>query len=177
VTLADHGVAFSRGATAPDASLIVRRGFSDPRPSSVRIAHDPQLDLVSSSAGALYYVFGDGWYRWDFGTSSPRRTRFAANPPAPLLAYEGGRWFLHAGRPCRVGVVAVPRAGRRVTVASASRLRALTGARRDLCVELEELQWTGRQALSAWGVVPAESEESHSDEGLFGVVLAGKRLR
>lgn len=97
VALADRGVVFTRDASRPDTSLVVRRSFADARVSTVKIVNDPQPDLVPSSAGALYQAFGHGWYRWDFGQARPRRASFPANSAAQLLSYEHGRWFILTG--------------------------------------------------------------------------------
>ena len=88
VMLAAGGVVFSRGAIGEHPSLIVRRGFSDPAPTSVALPGDPQPDLAPSSAGALYYSFGRGWFRWDFGTRKPRATKFRASDQNTVLQYE-----------------------------------------------------------------------------------------
>lgn len=176
VTLADRGVVFTRNSTGPDLSWVVRVRFSSRVRTSVRIPHDPQPDLVASSAGALYYAYGRGWYRWDFG-QQPRGTRFRASPPAPLLAYEHGRWFLSTRRGCDFGVIAVGRDGSRHVVVSPRRLRSLVPSRSPSCVWLQAFASTGRRPLSAWALIPRESSEEHSDEGLFGVAYAGRAAR
>jgi hypothetical protein len=177
VTLADRGVVFTRVATDPDASRVVRRAFDARRSQRVKIPGDPQPELVPSSAGALYYVLGKGWYRWDFGRARPRRTRFMGDPPAPLLAYERGRWFLGTQRGCRAGVIERHR-GRQAVIASPSSLIAdVPTPHAGLCVQLGALTWTGRQPVTAWGVVPEESEEEHEEQGLVGFVSIGEPRR
>ena len=176
VALADRGVVFTRDSTNPDFSLVVRIPFASRKPSSVRIPGDPQPDLAPSSAGALYYVLRRGWYRWGFGRK-PRRTPFRANPPAPLLGYEHGRWLLSTKRGCDYGVVAVTDGGRRTVVVSARSLERLLPARPRRCVLLQATAWIGAQPLTAWALVPEKSSEEHSDRGLVGVGFAGKRLR
>jgi hypothetical protein len=177
VTLADDGVVFTRDGSNPDRSLIVRRAFSSRTLTAVTIAHDAQPDLIPSSAGAVYYVFGGGWYRWDFGRRRPHRTRFRTNPPAPLLAYEDGRWFLATRQGCDFGVVMLERDGHQRTIASPRRLRRLARSERRICTVLEAFAWTGRQTLTAWALAPKYSIDSHVDFGLVGVALAGSVLR
>jgi len=178
VTLADRGVVFTRTASDPDESFIVRRGFADRRASRVRIPRDPQPELLPSSAGALYHALGRGWFRWDFGRARPRRTAFAAEPPVPLLGYERGYWFRMTNRGCRYGVVAQHDRGVRTTIASPSRLMAAAGTsdHEGLCVQLGGLTWTGRQPITSWGVIPEESEEEHEEHGLVGLIDIGPPL-
>ena len=175
VSLADHGVVFTRDSTNPDLSWVFRIRFSTHVLTRVLIRGDPQPDLVPSSAGALYYVFRRGWYRWDFG-GRPRRTSFRANPPVPLLGYERGRWLLATRRGCDFGVVALTPGGRRTVVVSPRRLKRLVRSRSRLCVVLQAAAWVGGQPLLAWALVPPVSSEEHSDEGLFGIAFAGKPL-
>jgi hypothetical protein len=176
VTLADRGVVFTRDSTNPDLSWVVRIRFSTRVLTSVQIRRDPQPNLVPSSAGALYYVFGRGWYRWDFG-GRPRGTPFRANPPAPLLNYERGRWLLSTRRGCDFGVVALTAGGRRTVVASPRRLKRFVPSGSPRCVLLQAAAWVGAQPLTAWALVPPKSSEEHSDKGLFGLAFAGKLLR
>jgi hypothetical protein len=173
VTLADDGVVFTRDGSNPDRSLVMRRAFSDGALTAVAIARDPQPDLIPSSAGAIYYVLGRGWYRWDFGQRRPHRTRFRANPPAPLLAYEDGHWFLASRRGCDFGVVMLERNGQSRTIISPGRLRRLASPERRVCTVLEGFAWTRRQALTAWALAPKFSIDSHVDFGLVGVAFAG----
>jgi hypothetical protein len=179
VTLADRGVVFTRTASGPDVSFIERRAFAAPRVSAVKIAGDPQPELVPSSAGAVYFALDRGWYRWDFGRSPPHRMRFAANPPAQLLAHEAGRWFLLTRRGCRSGVASVEQHGSRTIVAAPSTLvkAAVRSTPEGICVDLGSLVSTARQPLTAWAVAPEESEEEHTDVGVAGVVYAGGRVR
>ena len=85
VGLADQGVVFVRGAIGPQPSFIVRRGFSDAKATRLAVPNDPQPDLAPSSVGALYYAFGRGWYRWDFGRPDTRLTRFLGARQTPVL--------------------------------------------------------------------------------------------
>ncbi|MGH2945471.1 MAG: hypothetical protein ACRDPC_04295 [Solirubrobacteraceae bacterium] len=176
VALADRGVVFTRNASGPDTSLVVRRSFADARVSTVKIVNDPQPDLVPSSAGALYHAFGRGWYRWDFGQTRPRRASFPANSAAQLLGYEHGRWFILTHDGCEAGVVAVRDAGRRTRIGPPPAVRARAAHAHRTCIALGSLAWTGRQALTAWGLVPAESLEGHSDAGIAGVGHIGAAL-
>lgn len=174
IALADRGVVFTRDSTGPDLSLVVRIRFSTNVRTRVQLHHDPQPNLVPSSAGALYYVLGRGWYRWDFG-GQPRRTVFRANPPSPLLGYERGRWLLATRRGCDFTVTAVDRSGRHSVIVSPRRLKRVLPAGPRRCVILQAASWLGRQPLTAWAVIPRNSSEEHSDEGLFGVAFAGHR--
>jgi hypothetical protein len=176
VTLADRGIVFTRNGTSPDRSLVVRRAFTGRRLSQVEVLHDPQPDLVASSAGALYYAFGRGWYRWDFGQRRPHRTGFRMNPPAQLIAYERGRWYLATRRGCNFALESI-RAGRPRTLVSPATLHRLVHSEAKLCVVLRSLTWTGRQALTAWAIFAPESSEEHSDHGLAGAALASDALR
>jgi hypothetical protein len=176
VTLAERGVVVARDGTDPDGSFIVRLAFSDRTPTQVAVPDDPQPDLVPSSAGALYYALGRGWYRWDFGEARPHRTGFAANPPATLLGYEQGIWFLATQNGCTSTVVAVDR-GRRRAITSAQELRALDRATSELCVTLAAFNWTGRQVLTGWALSPQVFFDAHSDFELAGVALGSDVLR
>jgi hypothetical protein len=175
VTLADRGVVFTRDSTNPDLSWVVRIRFSNRSLSKVQIRNDPQPDLVPSSAGAVYFAFGRGWYRWDFGRR-PMGTRFRANPPTPLLGYERGRWFLSTRRGCDLGVVAIDSGGRHSggrhhVVVSPRHVRWLVSSRTPRCVLLQAFQSNGRHLLTAWALVPPVSSEEHSDKGLLGLAL------
>lgn len=174
VTLAERGVVFTRSTTAPDTSVVVRRAFSDSRPQEVRIPGDPQPELAPSSAGALYYVFRRGWLRWDFGDARPRPTRFGADPPVGVLAYERDRWFIVTQKGCSAGIVALRSGPGRQTVADPKHVHAAAGGTHGGCAQLGGFAFTGRQLLTAWGVIPERALEEHSDHGLAGVVLAGK---
>jgi hypothetical protein len=176
VALAERGVVFTRAASGPDTSRIVRRGFGDARLSEVTLAGDPQPELVPSSAGALYHGFGRGWYRWDFGSARPRRAPFPANPVPQLLGYERGHWFVLTQDGCRYSVTALRPGRGRIVVASPRSLRALAASDRSICVELAASAWTGRQPLTAWVVAPEARLQAHLDEGLVGVVHVGRRL-
>jgi hypothetical protein len=178
VTLADDGVVFTRVTTNPDASEIFRRAFVDSQPSRISIPGDPQPELLPSSAGALYYALDRGWFRWDFGMARPRRMPFATNPPAPLVAYEHGRWFALERRGCRYGLTTHRSGGPRSTLASPSRLMRLAKTQaRGLCVQMGGLAWTGRQPLTSWGVLPSESAEEEEEDSLVGLVSVGAPLR
>jgi hypothetical protein len=168
VTLAKDGVVFTRVATSPDTSLVIRRGFAEPRPTQVRLAGDPQPDLAASSEGAVYQALGRGWYRWDFGDRRPHRVLPGLDPETGVLAFEGGRWLLQVDRGCSSVVTARER-GRTVAVAAEH-------AAHGLCVQLGAATWTGRQLLTAWGVVPSESIEAHEDQGATGFVIASPSL-
>jgi hypothetical protein len=174
VALADRGVIVSRGALGTFPSLIVRRGFRDATPREVAISDDPQPDLVPSSAGALYYVFARGWYRWDFGQDHPEPTSFVGAAPAALLRYEHGRWLLLARGRCREDVVVRPPQGPQVPLGAPGALSSVTPSDGHECIALSALAWTGRQTLTAWSIQPKAQIQAHTDVGLVGVILVGE---
>jgi hypothetical protein len=173
VTLADRGVVFDRGAIGPQPSFVVRRAFSAARPSAIEIPGDPQPDLAPSSAGALYYAFGRGWYRWDFGSSRPARTAFDDRVREPaVLRYEHGHWFVLARNGCQMGLRASMSGARTVDLETAPRLLALLGTRHRMCVNSLGFAWTGSQAISAWAIQPRVQIDDHEDSGLAGLAVA-----
>jgi hypothetical protein len=173
VALADAGVIFTRVASGPDTSFVVRRAFSGTRPTQVRIDGDPQPDLVPSSAGAVYHVLRRGWYRWDFGRARPRRVLRGLDPETGALAFEGGRWLLQVQRGC--GSAVVGRDGGRSAEIVDPAVMARAGTH-GVCVQLGAATWTGRQVLTAWGVILPESLEAHHDDGAGGFVAASEPL-
>jgi hypothetical protein len=154
--------------------LIVRRGFRDATPREVAISDDPQPDLVPSSAGALYYVFARGWYRWDFGQDHPEPTSFVGAAPAALLRYEHGRWLLLAKGRCREDVVVRPPQGPPVPLGAPGALRSVAPSDGHGCIALSAFAWTGRQTLTAWSIQPKAQIQAHTDAGLVGVILVGE---
>jgi hypothetical protein len=175
VTLAADGVAFTRDSTNPDFSWVYRIRFSNHLVTRAAVPHDPQPDLVPSSAGAVYFAFGRGWYRYDFG-ERPRRTAFRANPRAPIIGFEAGRWLLTSRRGCDSAIVSLAEGGHSRVVVSAARLRQLVPGKARLCVVLEGVSWDGPRPVTAWALVPPGSSEEHSDRGLYGVAFAAKAL-
>jgi hypothetical protein len=174
VTLADRGVVFDRGAIGPQPSFVVRRAFSAARPSAIEIPGDPQPDLAPSSAGALYYAFGRGWYRWDFGSSQSARTAFSDPVRRPgVLRYEHGQWLVLAENGCQTGLRASLPSAQRVDVETAPRLLSLLGIRQRVCVYSLGVAWTGSQAVSAWAVESRAALDDHDDSGLAGLAVAG----
>jgi hypothetical protein len=174
VTLADRGVVFDRGAIGPQPSFVVRRAFSAARPTAIAIPDDPQPDLEPSSAGALYYAFGRGWYRWDFGHSRPARTAFDDRLRRPaVLRYEHGHWLVLARNGCETGLRASLPGAQTVDLETAPRLLSLLGIRHRMCVYSLGVVWTGSQAVSAWAVQPRAEMDAHEDVGLAGLAVAG----
>jgi hypothetical protein len=174
VTLADRGVVFTRGAIGPQPSFVLRRAFSAARPSAIEIPDDPQPDLAPSSAGALYYAFGRGWYRWDFGHSGPAGTPFGGRVRRPdVLRYEHGHWLVLARNGCEMGLRTTRPGAQTVDLETAPRLLALLGIRHRMCVTSSGVAWTGSQAVSAWAIIPHAEMEAHGDGGLAGLAMAG----
>jgi hypothetical protein len=174
VALADAGVMFTRVATGPDTSFVVRRAFSDSRPTRVRIDGDPQPDLVPASTGAVYQALGR-WYRWDFGRARPRRVLRGLDRETGVLAFEDGRWLLQAQRGCSSAVIARD-GGRSAEVAEPAAVARGARGGHPMCAQLGAATWTGRQVLTAWGVIPPESIEAHEDHGATGLVAVSEPL-
>jgi hypothetical protein len=170
VTLADRGVVFDRGAVGLQPSLVVRRAFSARRTESVAIPHDPQPNLVPSSAGALYYVLRRGWYRWSFGQARPQRLGLAASTQP--LRDDHGRWafVLHPG--CDAAVATGTDAGPGPVLVSPDRVRGAAAAGRGLCVNLTGAAWAGDSLVTTWQVVP---RGSHSGEPTSVVLVSRAR--
>jgi hypothetical protein len=175
VTLADRGVVFDRGAIGPQPSFVVRRAFSAARPSAIEIPGDPQPNLAPSSAGALYYAFGRGWYRWDFGSSRPARTAFGDPVRQPgVLRYEHGHWLVLARNGCQMGLRASLPGAQTVDLETAARVLSLLGGiRQGMCVNSLGVAWTGSQAVSAWVAQPRAEADDHDESGLAGLAVAG----
>jgi hypothetical protein len=173
VTLADRGVVFVRGAIGAQPSFIVRRAFSAPRPEAVPLAHDPQPDLVPSSAGAVYFALENGWHRWDFGRSSPTRAPFKISGRADPIAYESGRWFVREHRGCDDVIVARLEDGRQLVVGSPTTARALAGVGRGSCAKFVSLTWAAGRAVTAWAMTPS----GHSHGEGTGVIVIGRAIR
>jgi hypothetical protein len=168
VTLADGGVVFTRGAIGPQPSFIVRRGFADRAPTSVAVPRDPQPELAPSSAGALYYAFDRGWFRWDFGTRKPRATRFGIADQNTVLQYEDGHWFTRKTRGCRetLGVVRPSNAGS--ALAAAAGILKLAHLKPSGCADIVAFHATGNRAISAW-----RFQQPATDRYPVGLNLAG----
>ena len=152
VGLADQGVVFVRGAIGPQPSFIVRRGFSDAKPTSLAVPNDPQPDLSPSSAGALYYAFARGWYRWDFGRPDARLTRFRGALQTPVLLNEGGDWFVRAAAPCKGALQRFRGTGSAAIVGAAERVLALAGVPADDCADVLALQVSGDRLVTTWSL-------------------------
>jgi copper transport protein len=163
VTLADRGVVFDRGAIGMQPSLVVRRAFSAPAPEAVRVVHDPQPDLIPSSAGAVYFALGAGWRRWDFGWPSPRRTPFRTGGPAGPIAYDRGRWFVREHRGCDDVIAAQLADGRQLVVGPPATARALAGAGPGFCATFISLTWAGGRAMTSWAVAPRADPHAEAE--------------
>jgi copper transport protein len=162
VTLANRGVAFDRGAIGSQPSLVVRRAFSAPAPETVRVVHDPQPDLIPSSAGATYFALGAGWRRWDFGWSAPRPTPFITNGPADPIVYDSGRWFVREHRGCDDVIVQLAD-GRQHVVGSPVRARALAGVGPGFCATFISLTWARGRAMTSWAVAPRADPHAEAE--------------
>jgi hypothetical protein len=168
MALADDGVVFTRGAIGPQPSFIVRRGYADPAPTSVAVPHDPQPELAPSSAGALYYAFGRGWLRWDFGSRKPRATRFGAADQNTILRFEDGHWFTRLTRGCRE-TLKVTRPGHAgATLAASRRILTLAHLKPSGCADIVAFHADGNRAISAW-----RFQQPATDKYPVGLNLAG----
>ena len=169
VTLADRGVVFARGAIGAHASFIVRRAFTDPAPTSVALPRDPQPELAPSSAGALYFAFGRGWYRWDFGARKPRATRFKNSDQNTVLQFEHGNWLTRKGTgTCKEALQIVRADGAASVLASPEQVLKDDRLRPSGCVDIVAFQAVGKRAITAWRYqLPA------SDPYPVGLNLAG----
>ena len=175
VTLADRGVVFDRGAIGPQPSFVIRRGFRDPKPSAVSIPNDPQPDLARSSAGAFYYAFGRGWFRWDFGSRRPHFTGRTSVQPW-IVAFEGGRLLLTSRSGCRTSLSVRVAGGRVLRIAAPSRTASSPKDLGPLCRDLTGFAWSGRKLIAGWALTPKISVDSHTDVGLVGVVVSSGEL-
>lgn len=170
VTLADGGVVFARGAIGPQPSFIVRRGFNDAAPLSQPLPNDPQPDLAPSSAGALYYYFGHGWYRWDFDEPRPLLTRFRGKQQAAILGFERGDWYIRTVRTCGSGLTVLRAGGSTSVIASSQSVIVTAHLDTDGCADLLDLELTGTQAISAWAYRRRSDDPNVEDAGLVGIV-------
>ena len=169
VALAERGVVFVRGAIGQQPSIIVRRAFTDRRPTSLSIPDDPQPDLAPSSAGALYYAFGRGWYRWDFGSSHARLTRFRGPQQTGVLGYESGYWFVRVVDGCRASLRLIRADGGSSVIVSAARVLPLARLSGTDCASLLGLSLSGVRVMTGWALRP---ESADADETALGVVLS-----
>jgi hypothetical protein len=170
VGLAEDGVVFVRGAIGPQPSFIVRRGFSDPRPTSLPVPNDPQPDLAPSSAGALYYAFGRGWYRWDFGRSDSRLTRFRGARQIPVVRNEGNDWLVRVAAPCKGGLQQFRGDGSGAVVGTAKRVLALAGVGDDDCAELLDVAVSRARLISSWFVHGPTGDPD--EEAFTGIIVS-----
>jgi hypothetical protein len=169
VTLADDGVVFTRGAIGPQPSFIVRRGFADRAPTSVALPGDPQPELAPSSEGALYYAFGRGWYRWDFGSRKPRATRFGAADQNAVLQFEHGYWLTRKPATACQETLQVVRPGKaRSTLSPADRILKLVHIRPSGCADIVAFHAVGNRAVTAW-----RFQQPSTDPYPVGLNLAG----
>jgi hypothetical protein len=161
VTLADAGVVFSRGAIGPQASVVFRRRYGG-RLEHALVRNDPQPDLVPSFAGAAYYAYRHGWFRWDFGRVSPVPLRGAPAAPANILRVERGGLIVRTADACHPSVAELRAKPRRF---ASPRARSALGP---ACATLTGLAIDGRKMVAGWAVLPQESLQEHSDKGLVG---------
>ena len=172
VALADRGVVFVRGAIGSQPSFVVRRAFAQPEPEAMTVAHDPQPDLVPSSAGAVYLALGRGWYRWDFGRSRPVRAPFKTDGSADPVAYDGGRWFVRRHQGCDDMIVALLASGRHVVVGSPATAHSLAGVGRQFCARFVSLTFSGGRVVTSWALAPA----AHAHSEPSGVIQFGPTI-
>ena len=172
VTLAERGVVFARGAIGPQPSLIVRRAFTDKTTTSRAVPHDPQPDLAPSSAGALYYVFGRGWYRWDFGQPHPQPTRFQAAQQPPVLRFEHGDWFVRTVSKCGHGLLLIRADGSKSELQTSKRVIALAHINGRGCADLLDLTLSRTRAISGWAFRLKSADPYPVEVSLLGLVLS-----
>jgi hypothetical protein len=170
VTLADRGVVVARGAIGDHPSWVIRRAFGAPRPQFVRIARDPQPDLIPSSAGAAYFALGRGWFRWDFGSAAPAHTPYGIAAPAQPIRYEAGRWYLERRGACGDTILSARAGGSAQTMLSPGVVLGFAGTPRGACATFLALTGTANRPVTTWAVSP---EDSHSSEGVTGVITFG----
>ena len=168
VALADGGVVFTRGAIGPQPSFIVRRGFADAKPTSVALPGDPQPELAPSSAGALYYAFGRGWYRWDFGTRKPRATRFGVSDQNTVLQYEDGYWLTRRSGDCKHALQVVRPGDTSSPSPRPISILKLAHLRPSGCADIVAFHAVGNRAISAW-----RFQQPATDPYPVGVTLLG----
>ncbi len=174
VTLADDGVVFDRGAVGPQPSLMVRRGFHDSKPTTIRVRNDPQPELAPSSAGGLYYWLQHGWRRWDFGQRRPGFTRLHG-VQWWVLAYERGRFLLVSrDSRCRPRTILQLPSGQRIPLPAPTSTPASPREFGRLCRLMTGVAWRGKRLLIAWSVLPAVSLRAHADVGVVGVIMSTK---
>ena len=171
ITLADRGVVFTRGAIGPQPSYVVRRAF-DGKLVSFALPGDPQPDLAASSDGALYFYFGHGWYRWDFGHARPTPARIPTSATTSVLAFDHGNWYLRTDPGCRPTLSVIRPDGRRAVLTSPRTASKLIGAPPSDCAHLTDLAIAGTELFTGWTSQPSYSINSHVDLGLVGAILA-----
>jgi hypothetical protein len=173
VTVAKGGIVFTRDAVGSEPSFVVRTAFGANGVQSVVIRNDPQPDLVTSSSGALYYVLSRGWYRWDFGSASPRPVAFANSPLKQLILHEGSHWYWLVRHGCSVRLASTP-GGNAAALAVPRRLARLGKGLGPSCTQLGGLAWAGTHAIASWAIASNAAEAEHSDAGLRGVVVSAR---
>ena len=172
VTVADQGVVFDLGAVGQGyPSLIVRRGWSTPRPAFARVPNDPQPDLARSSAGALYYWLGHGWREWRFGQAQPAPTWPHGARPW-ILARAGPRTLVIGGSTCATTVAVHTTGGKTDPVPPPGPTPVTTNRFGKNCRELTGYAWSGNRLLLAWLLTPKVSVEAHVDVGEGSVISA-----
>ena len=174
VTVAHDGVAFDLGSVGQGyASLIGRRSWGDKSTSFIRVAHDPQPDLVRSQAGALFYQLQRGWVEWNFGEGRPRATSVRGIRPW-LLAAQGGRRLVLTGQVCKPTLALLRPDGRMTAVPVPSSTPASPTQFGALCRQLTGIVWTGNDLLFGWTFTPKVSLEGHSEVGLSGLITSAR---
>jgi hypothetical protein len=171
ITLADKGVVFTRGAIGPQPSFVFRRSFEG-RLERVRLPGDAQPDLAPSSAGALYYHYAHGWYRWDFGRRRPALTRYRSSRPA-VLAFERDSWYLKVGPSCRPNVIRVDPGGRAHPVVSGTHVKRAVHVPASDCATLSDIKVAASHVLSLWALMPVFAIGAHVDFDLVGAAVSG----
>jgi hypothetical protein len=172
VTVADAGVVFDLGSVGQGyPSLVGRRAWAASAPSLVGVSRDPQPDLVSAAAGALYYHFGHGWMEWPFDAAAPRPT-WPHSAHTWLLSDAGPQRLALAGATCAPKATLRAADGRSTPVPSPRSAPGTPTGLGPLCRQVTGLAWSDGKLYLSWSLTPRVSVEAHEDIGVSGVISA-----
>jgi hypothetical protein len=165
VTLADHGVVFTRGAIGPQPSVVLRRRFNGPLEQTV-VMNDPQPDLVPSYDGGYYYVLDRGWRRWRFAQRSPTPAPGPQPPQGEVLDVERAGLLVRTGDACHPTLALIgahTRSFRPPTVAATTS---------GVCALVTGFSVDANRLVVGWELIPKLSLDTHSDAGMLGILAA-----